>query len=90
MAGGEVDAHRAPQRHSRHVGILDADGAEEGGDLVGVVLGRVRPGRLVALARARQVERETAEVLGVGGKLERVAGVVRRRVGDQQQRLTLP
>jgi hypothetical protein len=70
--------------------IRDADGAEEGGDLVGVAFGGVRPGGLIALARARQFDRETAEVLGVGGQLERVTGVICRRVGDHQQRVTLP
>jgi hypothetical protein len=71
------------------VGTLDTDGMEEGGDQVGVLLGRVRSGRFAALARARQVERDTAEVFGVGGKLERVAGVIRGQVWDQQKRLTL-
>ena len=90
MAGGQVDAHRGAERHARDVGPLDPDGAEEGGDLVGVALGRVRPGRLVALARAGKIDRDAAEVLGVGRQLERPAGVVGRRVRDQQQRLALP
>src|ERR671922_1639430 len=69
---------------------LDPDGVEEGGDLVGIAIGRVRPGRLVALSRAGKVDRDAAEVLGVGGELERVAGVIRGRVWDQQERLALP
>ena len=56
MAGGEVHAHAGAERDARDVGLLDPDGAEEGGDLVGVALGRVRPGRLVALARAGKVD----------------------------------
>ena len=87
MAGGEVHAHGGAERHARDVGLLDPDGAEEGGDLVGIALGRVRPGRLVALARAGKVDRDAAEVLGVGRQLERVAGVVGGRVRDQQERL---
>jgi hypothetical protein len=89
MAGGEMHAHGGAERHTRHVGALDAEDAEERGDLVGIAIGRVRPGRLVALTRAQEVDRDAAEVLGVGRKLERVAGVVRRRVRDQQERLTL-
>src|SRR6476620_2552465 len=89
MARREVHRDRAAQRDASHVGTLDADGMEEGGDQVCVFLGRVRSGRFAALARAGQVERDTAEVFGVGGKLERVAGVIRGQVGDQQERLTL-
>jgi hypothetical protein len=59
-------------------------------DLVGVAVGRVRPGRLVALARAGKIERDAAELLALGRQLERPAGVVGRRVGDQQERLALP
>src|SRR6266536_1244219 len=69
---------------------LDPDGAQEGGNLVGVAVGRVRPGRLVALARTGKVDRDAAEALGVRRQLERVAGMVRRRVRDQQKRLALP
>ena len=46
MAGGKVHAHRGAERDARDVGVLDPDGAEEGGDLVGIDLGRVRPGGL--------------------------------------------
>ena len=90
MAGGQVDAHRPAERHARHVRPFDPDRAQEGGNLVGVAVGRVRPGRLVALARAGKVDRDAAEVLGVRRQLERVAGVVRGRVRDQQERLALP
>ena len=55
-----------------------------GGDLVGVALGRVRAGGLVALARAGKIDRDAAEVLGVGRELERIAGVVGGQVRDQQ------
>jgi hypothetical protein len=89
MAGGEVHAHRRPERHTRDVGPLDTDGAEEGGDLVGIGLGRVWPGRLVALARARKVPRDAAEVLGVRRQLERVARVIGGQVRDHQRRFTL-
>jgi hypothetical protein len=41
---------------------------------------------LVALAGAREVQRDAAEVLGVGRKLERVARVIGGQVRDQQQR----
>src|SRR6266545_6813929 len=90
MAGGQVNAHRRAERHARHVGPLDPDCAQEGGDLVGMAVGRVRSWRLVALARAGKVDRDAAEVLGVRRQLERVAGVVRGRVRDQQERLALP
>jgi hypothetical protein len=59
-------------------------------DLIGMAVGRVRRGRLVAVAGAGKVYRDAAEVLGLGRKLERVAGVVRGRVRDQQGRLALP
>jgi hypothetical protein len=36
MAGGEVHAHRGAERDARYMGLLDSDGAEEGGDLVSV------------------------------------------------------
>jgi hypothetical protein len=49
MAGGQVDAYSGAERHPSDVGLLDPDGAEEGGDLIGMALGRVRAGRLVAL-----------------------------------------
>jgi hypothetical protein len=87
MAGGEVDAYGGAERHSRHVRPLDPDGVEEGGDLVGIAIGRVRPGRLVALTRAGKIDGDAAEVLGVGRQLERPADVVGRRVRDQQKRL---
>jgi len=90
MTGGQVDAYRRPERHARHVRPLDSDGGQEGGNLVGVAVGRVRPGRLVALSRAGKVERDAAEVLGVRGQLEREAGVVRREVGNQYEWLTRP
>ena len=90
MASGQVDAHGGAERHARHVGPLHPDRTEEGGDLVGLAIGRVRPGRLVALARAGKIERDAAELLGVGRQLERPAGVVGRRVMDQQERLALP
>jgi hypothetical protein len=77
VAGGQVHAHRRTERHARDVGPLDPDRAEEGGDLVGLAVGRVRAGRLVALARAGTIDRDAAEVLGVGRELERPAGVVR-------------
>src|SRR5207248_10054393 len=90
MAGGEVHADGRAERNSRDVGLLDPDGAKEGGDLVSIALGRVRPGGLVALARAGNVERDAAEVLGVGRELERIAGVVGGQVRNQQKRLALP
>jgi hypothetical protein len=82
MAGGQVDAHGGAEGHARDMGLLDPDGTEEGGDLVGLAVGRVRPGRLVALARAGKIERDAAELLGVGRQLERPAGMVGSRVRD--------
>lgn len=76
---GEVRAHGGAERDARDVGLLDPDGAEEGGNLVSIGLGRVRPGGLVALARTGKVERDAAEALGVGRELERIA----RMVGGQ-------
>jgi hypothetical protein len=90
IAGGKVDAHRRAERHARHMRPLDPDCAQEGGNLIGVPVGRVRSGRLVALARAGKVDRDAAEVLGVRRQLECVAGVIRRRVRDQEERLALP
>jgi hypothetical protein len=49
-ARGQVDADDGAERHARHVGLLDPDRAEEGRDVVGIALGRVGAGRLVALA----------------------------------------
>jgi len=72
------------------VGLLYPDGPEEGGDLVGIDLGRVRPGGLVALARAWKVKRDAAEALGVGRELERIASMIGGQVRDQQERLALP
>ena len=46
MAGGQVEAHGGTERHARDVGLIDADRAEEGGDLVGMALGRVGAGGL--------------------------------------------
>jgi hypothetical protein len=66
MAGGEVEAHGGTERHTRDVGLVDADRAEEGGDLVGMTVGRVRARRLVALAGAGKVDGYAGEVLGVG------------------------
>jgi hypothetical protein len=76
MAGGQVDAHGGAERHARDMGLVDPDGIEEGGDLVGLAVGRVGAGRLVALARAGKVDRDAAKVLRVGRQLERPAGVV--------------
>src|SRR5207247_7295574 len=84
MAAGQLDAYGGAERHSRDVRPLDRDGVEEGGYLVGIAIGRVRPGRLVALTRAGEVDRDAAEVLRVGGKLECVAGVVWSRARDQR------
>jgi hypothetical protein len=89
MAGRQVDAHGRAKRHTRDMRPLDPDGAEEGGDLVGITIGRVRPCGLVALTRARQIDGDTPEVLGVGGELKRITGGVRGGVGDQQKRLAL-
>jgi hypothetical protein len=50
MAGGQVHPYGSAERHARDVGLLYPDRVEEGGDLVGLALGRVRAGRLVALA----------------------------------------
>jgi hypothetical protein len=72
------------------VGLFDPDGAEEGGNLVGLAVGRGRAGRFVALAGAGKVDGDAVEMLGVGGQLERPAGVVGRQVRDQQKRLALP
>src|ERR687886_2898326 len=90
MPGGQMGGHGRAERHARHVSLLNSDRTEEAGELVGIAIGRVRPGRLVALTRAGKVDRDAAEVLGVGGELERVAGVVRGQVWDQQERLALP
>jgi len=90
MTGGQVDAHGGAERDAGDVGPLNPYRAEEAGHLVRVALGRVRPRRLVAFARARKVDRDTAEVLGVGRELERIAGVVGAQVRDQQQRVALP
>jgi hypothetical protein len=86
MADGEVHAHRRAERDARDMGLLDPDGAEEGGDLVGIDLSRVRPGGFVALARARKVQRDAAEVRGVGRQLERIASMIGGQLRDQQQR----
>ena len=64
MPGGKVDAHGGAERHARDVRLLDPDGVEEGGDLVGMAVGRVWAGRLVALAGAWKVDCDAAEVLG--------------------------
>jgi hypothetical protein len=87
VARRQVQADCPAQRDAGHVRALDARGGHERGHLVGVALGRVGAGRLCALARARQVDRDAAEVLGVGRQLERVAGVVGAGVGDEQERL---
>ena len=89
VARRQVQADRPAERDAGHVRPLDADRGHECGHLVGVGVGRVRAGRLVALARARQVDRDAAEVLGVGGQLERVAGVIGAQVGDEQERLAV-
>jgi hypothetical protein len=69
---------------------LDPDGAEEGGDLVGMAVGRVRAGRLVAFACPGKVDGDAAEVPGIGGQLERPAGVGGRGIEDEQKRLAFP
>ena len=89
MAGGKVHAHGRTERDARDVGMLDPDGAEECGDLVGVALGRVGAGWLVAVARARKIDGDAAEMLGVGRQLERKAGVVGGKVRDQQERIAV-
>ena len=68
---------------------FDPDGPKESGELVGVPLGGIWPGWLVAFARARQVHCDAPEVLGVRRKLEGVAGVVGGEIGDEQQGLAL-
>ena len=90
MAGGQVDADAGAERHARHVGRFDPDSPEEGRDLVGIALGRIRPCSLVAFTRAGKIYRDTAEMLGIGPQLERVARVVSGQVRDQQERLALP
>jgi hypothetical protein len=62
MARGEVHADCGAEGDARDMRLLDPDGAEERGDLVGVRLGRVRPGGLVALAGAGQVDGDAPEV----------------------------
>jgi hypothetical protein len=76
MAGGEVHADGGAERNARDVGRLDTDDAEEGGDLIGITLGRVRTGRLVALAGPRKVDCDAAKVPDIGWKLECIARVV--------------
>ena len=88
MARCQVHPHGRPERHPHHVRALDADRGQEAGDLLRVPLGRVRPVRLVALARPWKVKRNAPEMLGVGRQLEGVARVVGGGVGDQQERLT--
>src|SRR6478735_8984771 len=90
MAGGEVQTNGRAERHTSHMSAFDTDGAQERSDLICIAIGRVRSDRLVALTRAGQIDRDAAEVFGVSRKLKRVAGVVRRRVWDQQERLPVP
>jgi hypothetical protein len=85
-----VDAYGRAEGDTRDMCGLNPDDAKEGGDLICVTLSRVRPRRLVALARAGKIERDTREVLSVGRELKRVAGVVRGGVRDQQERLPFP
>ena len=79
----------APSETPGDVGVVDPDDVEEGGDLVGIALGRVGAGRLVAVARAGKIDRDAAEVLGVGRHLERIAGVVGGEVRDEQERIAV-
>src|SRR6476619_1309843 len=89
MARGQVDANGCPKRHAGDVCVLYPDRTEERGDLVGMAVGRIRTGRLVALTCAGKVDGDAAEMLRVGRQLERPAGVVGRRVRDEQKRLAL-
>src|SRR6476469_6244774 len=90
MAGRQVHTDRGAERHAGPMRRLDPDRGEEGGDMVGITLGGVRPGRLVAVTRAGKVDRNAGEVLGKGRKLERIASMIRTCIRDQQKRLTLP
>ena len=72
MAGGQVHSHGGAERDARDVGVLDPDGVEEGGDLVGIARSRVGAGGLVTLTRTGKIDRDAAEVLGVGRQLERM------------------
>jgi hypothetical protein len=72
-----MHGHAGPERDAGDVRALDTDRAQEGGDLIGVDLGRVGPCRLVALAGPGKVDRDAAEVLDVRRQLEGV----RRRPG---------
>ena len=79
----------APSETPGDVGVVDPHDVEEGGDLVGIGLGRVGAGRLVAVARAGKIDRDAAEVLGIGRQLERIAGVVGGEVRDEQERIAV-
>src|SRR5271169_5534850 len=69
------------------MGPLDLERGKKGRGIVGEEPRRIWTGRLVALPSAAWVEADAGEMLGVVPRLERIAGVVGRQIGNQQQRL---
>src|SRR5262245_18739893 len=67
---------------------LDADRVHECRYVIGEELGRVVALRLVGEPSASQVDRDAPVVLRVFRDLEGVAGLVRRQVWDEEERLT--
>jgi hypothetical protein len=88
VLGRQPHGRGTAQRHAEHVAPVDAQFGHEGGDVVGVLLGRVGALGLVALPRPPQVDRDAGVVLGELGELEGVAGVVGGEIGKEDQRLT--
>jgi len=81
---------RGTQRQAHDVRTRDAQGLHQGGHVVGDDFRRVGRIRLLRLASPAGIERDAAELLGVVGDLEGVAGVVGGEVGNQDERLALP
>jgi hypothetical protein len=80
-----VHRHRGAQRYAGDVRPLDGEGIEQVGQPAGVVLGGGPALGDRAFARARQIDGDAPEALGVDGKLECPAGVVGRQARDEQR-----
>src|SRR5215469_8839971 len=70
------------------MGARHANGSHEAGDIVGKELRRVSTGRFVGFSRPTQNNRDTGKILGVVGHLEGITGIVRRQVGNEDERFS--
>jgi hypothetical protein len=69
---------------------LNTQCLHESGNIVGEIRGGVGSVRFVTLACPAKIERDAGEMLGIFGNLKRVASIVGRQIGNQNQWIAAP